>query len=186
MKKIVILFICIFYFQGSAVIASEKHAVKKESKEHSEEAGHDDHENGEDGEHDDHEAHGDGKEEEGHEEASSAVGPGKGITEKSKEGMKLSPQALKVMEIQTGPISGKSMEINQKALVEIKNEKAIYRVRNSWIKRVPVKVLKKYGDKVLIEISNFQSGDLLVTSGVGFVRTAELVAEEGAASGHSH
>ena len=78
------------------------------------------------------------------------------------------------------------MEINQKTLVEIKNDKAIYRVRNSWIKRVPVKVLKKNGDKILIEISNFQSGDLLVTSGVGFVRTAELVAEEGAATGHSH
>ena len=189
MKKLICVLVMFSLFQSASLNASEKHSEMESSHKHGEEesvekhddeASHDDHE-GEEEPHDESEG-------EGHEEAeeSSVVGPGKGITEKSKEGMKLSPQALKVMEIQMGPITGKTMEINQKTLVEIKNDKAIYRVRNSWIKRVPVKVLKKNGDKILIEISNFQSGDLLVTSGVGFVRTAELVAEEGAATGHSH
>lgn len=183
MKKIIVLLTCLLYLGIPFSFASEKHAHDERTEEHSEEEGHGDHEDEEDGE--GHAGHDQGKEGE-HEEESSAVGPGKGITEKGKAGIKLSAKAWKVMEIQTGPISGKIMEISRKSLVEIKSEKAIYRVRGEWIKKISVKVLKKNGDKILIEISNHQPGDLLVTSGVGFVRTAELVAEEGAASGHSH
>lgn len=181
--------------ESHAKNTNEKHADEGEHSDHEGEEDHEhkegeeshaDHEEGE--EHDDHgeegegHAHGDEEEEEG----SSVVGPDKGILEKGKEGFKLAPEAMKTFELKTEDIRAKVTEIIRPALVEIKNDKFIYRLRDGWIKKVSVKVLKKDNLKVTVDISQFKDGDQIITNGVGFVRTAELVAEEGVAHGHSH
>lgn len=206
MKKLIL--VLIITLQALSLQASKGHLDEKPDHDHEESSeaekdSHDDHSedkkkgdekddgHGHADEGDGHADEGDGHADEGEghgdeEEESSAVGPNKGITEKSKEGIKLSAAAWKLMGVDTSKISSKIIEINYEALVEIKSEKSIYRIRNSWIKKSPIKVLKKTGDKLLIEIEDFREGDLLVISGIGFIRTAELVAEQGAASGHSH
>ncbi len=200
MKKLIL--VLIITLQGFSLQASKGHLDEKPGHDHEESSeeekdSHDDHSDDEKKGEQKEDEHGHADEGEGHadegeghgdeeEEESSAVGPNKGITEKSKEGIKLSASAWKLMGVETSKISSKVIEISYEALVEIKNEKSIYRIRNSWIKKAPIKVLKKNGDKLLIEIIDFREGDLLVISGVGFIRTAEIVAEQGAASGHSH
>jgi len=179
MKKLLIL-VALVFSVSKLSFAEEKHddhahdeKEHKESDEHGEE-GHDDH-----GE----EEHGD--EHEGEEE-NSAVGPDKGILEKSENGFKLSPEAIKSFELKTQKFVNNQAQFPRPTLVEVKEEKFVYRMRDGWIKKIPVKVLKK--DKVLVtlELSQFKNGDEIIVSGTGFVRVSELVAEEGMAEGHAH
>ena len=124
-------------------------------------------------------------EENGHEEENSAIGPGKGITEKTENGFKLSEKAIQNFNIKTSPISSKTLEVDRTSLVEIKDQKFIYRIRDGWIKKVSVRVVSKTKLKLVLELSEFNPTDLIITSGNGFVRTAEIITEEGMA-GHSH
>lgn len=167
---------------------SEPHTNEEEHSDHAETGEHSEHSDHEDaGEHDDHDEDSESSvHDEDEEEGSSVVGPDKGILEKGKEGFKLAPEAMKTFELKIENIKSKITEIARPALVEIKNDKFIYRVREGWIKKVSVKVLRKSNSKVTIDISQFKDGDLIITTGVGFVRTAELVAEEGVSHGHSH
>lgn len=100
------------------------------------------------------------------------IGPAKGITAKGKNGFTLSPEAWSSFEIKTLPLA-EGATIPPAAVVHIKDGKYYYRVREGWIKRVPL------GMKPA-------KGDLLIVAGTGFVRTAELVTEEGVSHGHSH
>jgi multidrug efflux pump subunit AcrA (membrane-fusion protein) len=59
-------------------------------------------------------------------------------------------------------------------------------MRDQWYKRVPVKVLSKKNGRVSIELGEQLAGDQIVTQGIGFLRGAELVTEEGVSHGHSH
>ncbi len=182
--------------ESHAKNTKEKHTDEEEHSDHEGEEDHEhkegeeshaDHEEGE--EHDDHgeeEGEGHAHGEEAEEEGSSVVGPDKGILEKGKDGFKLAPEAMKTFELKTENIRSKVTEIIRPALVEIKNDKFIYRLRDGWIKKVPVKVLRKDNAKITVDISQFKDGDQIIINGVGFVRTAELVAEEGVAHGHSH
>lgn len=142
-------------------------------------------------EHNEHDNHGDHDEKDepgGHEEeeGSSAVGPDKGILEKSENGFKLSPEAIQAFELKMQNASNNRLEFPRVTLVEIKDDKFVYRIRDSWIKKVSVKVIKKNKDTVILELSQFQKGDKIIVGGTGFVRVSELVAEEGVSHGHSH
>lgn len=180
-----------FLFTGLASLssfASEDHDHEKDHQHTEQESEkHDDHDEPtkEDHPHDEEEKDHDHKEE-AHEEKSSAVGADKGILEKNSEGFKLAPEAIASFGLEMRTLGSSVFEIPHEALVIVKMEKAIYRVRNGWIRRVPVKVIKKQNKQITIEVSNWQSGDQLIIKGVGFVRTSELVAEEGMAAGHSH
>lgn len=159
---------------------NDKHSNQDNHKNHDDHADHSDHnekdEHG-DANHDDHEEEGEG---------SSGVGPDKGILEKSEQGFKLSPEAIKSFELKIQTVSNKSSEFPRATLVEIKDGKFVYRIRENWIKRVSVKVLKKNKDTVILELSQFQAGDKIIVGGTGFIRVSELVAEEGVSHGHSH
>ena len=181
MKFILVILFATFYSLIPAFAEKDEHGH-----EHTEgEQSHAEHEEGE--EHDDHGEEGEGQaHDEKEEEGSSVVGPDKGILEKGKEGFKLAPEAVKTFELKTESIKAKIIEIVRPALVEIKNDKYIYRIRDGWIKKVAVKVLKKDSQRATVDISQFKDGDQIITNGVGFVRTAELVAEEGVSHGHSH
>lgn len=119
-------------------------------------------------------------------EGNSAVGPDKGIIEKGENGFKLSPEAIKSFELKTQNISSGKLELPSASLVEIKDGKFVYRIRDGWIQRIPVKVIRKSKEKVSLELSQFKLGDQLIMGGTGFVRISELVVEEGIAHGHSH
>lgn len=119
-------------------------------------------------------------------EENGAIGPDKGIIAKSENGFKLSPEATKSFSLKTEPLNTKTIETSESSLVTVKDFKGIYRMRDKWFKRVPVKVLSKKNGRIYIEVSDQASGDQIVTHGVGFLRGAELVTEEGVSHGHSH
>ncbi len=155
----------------------EKHEHKPEEKdvhdhEKKDEHGHDEkdehgHEHGKD------EPEHDEKDEHGHEEEgeNSAIGPDKGILEKGKNGFKLSPEAVINFGITTAKVQNPS-QIPPAAIVKVKDEKFVYRFSESWVKK--------------LHLDDVSTGDDLIITGTGFVRTAEIVAEEGMAEGHSH
>ena len=205
MKSILAVLLLMFYLLTPAFAKKDEvhtsdsksmHSEEKEHSDHEDEAGHEhkeseeshaDHEEGE--VHDDYDEENEGQgqvHDEKEEEGSPVVGPNKGILEKGKKGFKLAPEALKTFDLKSELIKTKVIEVVRLALVEIKNDKFIYRIRDEWIKKVAVKVLKKDSQRVIVDISQFKEGDQIITNGVGFVRTAELVVEEGVSHGHSH
>lgn len=124
---------------------------------------------------------------EGHEEeGGSAVGPDKGILEKGENGFRLSPEAIESFELKMQNFSKNTLDLPRTSLVEIKDDKFVYRIRDGWIKKVSVKVIKKNKETAILELSQFKIGDQIIISGTGFVRVSELVAEEGVSHGHSH
>lgn len=168
---------------GSVAYSSGDH---KEDKHTEEEKGHDHKDEAEHKEGDEH-AHGEGEHGDEHEEeSSSAVGPDKGITEKAEAGFKLSTEAVKTMQIKSIAYSGGNITLPLKALVQIKDEKTVFRIRDGWIKRVSVQILQKHSDSLNITSKNFRDTDQIVTEGAGFLRISEIFSEEGASHGHSH
>lgn len=187
MKKLILgliltSFLILFQTEQLSADSDKKEHVKEENHDHNEKESqehknenHEDHKDGD--EHDDHEEE---------EESSSAVGPDKGILEKGENGFKLSSEATKSFELKVQNISSHTSEYPRATLVEVKSEQFIYRLRDGWIKKTAVKVIKKNKDTVILEISLIKAGDKVIVEGTGFVRVSELVAEEGVSHGHSH
>ncbi|WP_374000391.1 hypothetical protein [Bdellovibrio bacteriovorus] len=137
-----------------------------------------------DGDHHDEHGHEDGE----HEEENSSIGPDKGITTFSEaEGFKLSPEAIKNFELQT--IKLKNVEpwsIPDSAVLYSGEEINIYRMRNGFYKRIDFSIVSKSDKEMKIRTPELKPGDEVVTQGVAFLRTAEIVATGGAPEGHSH
>jgi len=144
--------------------------------EHSEDADHKDHK--EEGEHN--HAGNDEHEEEG----GAKVGIDKGITEKGEQGFKLSKEATAAFGLKFDNYFGDESEFSKSAIVYIKNGQYVYRQRDQWIKRIPVKAVKLPNSKVKILGNDLKNNDQIITSGTGFIRGAELILSEGAT--HSH
>lgn len=120
-----------------------------------------------------------------HEEASNGVGPDKGIIEKNEDdGFKFSQEAIKTIGYKTINYQTEIFEIPSKALVQVKDDKSIYRLRNGWLKRVDIQIIKKNTDSILLKATDLKSGDQIVVTEVGYLRIAEVFSEEGAE--HSH
>lgn len=143
-------------------------------KEEGQEEHHDEH--GEDKGHDDHEG----------EEESSAIGPEKGITKKGALGFQLAPEAEASFGLKFQPIGSATVMLPRTALVQVQNNDFVFRERGGWLKKIPVATVGRTNDSVKVRISDFTPGDRIVTAGTGFLRTAELVVEEGVSHGHSH
>lgn len=152
--------------------------------------GHDDHgDNKAEAKGDAHE-HGDEEHEseESGSEASSVVGPEKGITEANeKDGFKLSPEATRNFEIKTISLSADSAWlVPTTAIAFFAHEVNVYRLRKGFYKRVDFKTLSKDKNGRRIASSELRSGDTVVVAGLGFLRVAEIAAFGGAPAGHSH
>nr|WP_295903301.1 hypothetical protein [uncultured Bdellovibrio sp.] len=158
MKKILIVVFCVAIY-GWTAVASEGH----------------DHEES-------HEHGGDESEE------NASVGPDKGITSFDEhDGFKLSPEALKNFELKTVALKGAvSWEVPASAVLYSGEEVNLYRVREGFYKRIDFDTISKNGSQVKIKSKDLQAGDEVVVQGVGFLRTAEIVASGGAPEGHSH
>ena len=136
------------------------------------------------GEHSEGEGHEDSHESEG----SSVVGPDKGIlAANEKDGFKLSPEATKNFDIKTVPLSeGTSWVIPAAAISYSALEVNLYRFRNGSYKRIDFKTLSKDITSRRISSTDLKAGESIVTTGLGFLRVAEIAAFGGAPEGHSH
>lgn len=159
------------------------------SDEHGEEAGEHkgDHAKEEEGH-----AHSEG-ESEGHgdhhdEEAGGNVGPDKGIISYSKkEGFQLSPEAMKSFDVKFERIavSGQFSGVLS-ALVTSGENRSVFRFRGGSFKRVEVQVKSKSATDMRVTTSELKEGDQVAVKGAAFLRIAEIDAEGGVGSGHSH
>lgn len=119
-------------------------------------------------------------------ESSANVGPEKGITEKNEkeESIRLSSEAVKRMKLTSMEVKSLPLTIPVQALVKVKSEKYVFRVRDNWYKRIEIQIIQKTSENVVINSSDLSVGDQVVITGLGFLRTAEIFSEEGAT--HSH
>ncbi|QDK44656.1 hypothetical protein DOM22_05515 [Bdellovibrio sp. ZAP7] len=122
------------------------------------------------------------------EEEGSNVGPDKGITVADEhDGIKLSDEAEKNFELKIMTLIGNaSWEVPVSALLTSGEEINIYRVRNGFYKRIDFDLISKNATHMKISSKDLAKGDGVVTSGVGFLRTAELAASGGASEEHGH
>jgi hypothetical protein len=103
-------------------------------------------------------------------EAEIEIGPTKGVTEVAKDkSFKLSPEAIKRLEITWAPINETAIRIPKTAIVNALSESNVFRFRDGWFKSVPFKVLSK-GEQVTIQSPEIQKGDQIVRTGVGYLR----------------
>jgi hypothetical protein len=139
-----------------------------------------------------HEGHGDeshGEAGEKHEEEENeAVGPEKGIQEADEhKGFKLSPEALKNFEIKTVKLQKASpWTLPSIVVVRSGEEVNLFRLRDGFFKRIDFTQVRKLGAQLVVSSPDLQTGDEIVTSGLGLLRIAELSAFGGLAEGHSH
>lgn len=126
--------------------------------------------------------------EEGHEEESTQVGPDKGVLEASEsQGIKLSPEAEKNFDIAKSKVTNASyVQLPKSAIVTAGTEINLFRLRNGFYKRVDFNLISKNGNSILVKSTDLAAGDEVVTSGMNFIRLAEIAAFGGAAEGHSH
>lgn len=159
-----------------------KHDHEHEDKHDHGDEGHGDEQVHKEDEHEDGHGHGHGEEE------NSSVGVGKGITVADEEnGIKLSAEAIKNFELKTVKLQGGGpWTISSSAILYSGEEINIYRLRDGFYKRIDFILLSKESGSVLVKGKELAGGDEVVVHGVGFLRTAELVAFGGAPEGHSH
>lgn len=135
-----------------------------------------------------HDEHGDKENHDEHEEENSAVGPEKGITEFHPEkGLRLSPEAIKNFGITIENVvpSKIGIEIPSKALLESQAQKYVYVESSGLLRRVPIEIVKRVADTVVVNSRVLSPKDKVVTSGVPFLRAAELDVTTGGGS-HGH
>lgn len=116
------------------------------------------------------------------------VGPDKGITELSEElGFKLSPEAFKNFGLKFQKLSGKGpWSVAKGSVVRSGEEVNLFRFREGFFKRIDFKTFQKTEQTLRVGSEELQEGDQIVTSGIGFLRIAEVAATSGAEHGHSH
>ena len=135
------------------------------------ESGHDDHskeeKHEEKHEDDDHEEHTDHK-------------------EKVLDGFKLNIASTKNFEIKFIKFNSNNILVPISAIYKGLNEVNIYRFRAGLYKRIDFKTISQTKFDYLISSVDLSDGDQIVTSGVGFLRIAEIAAAGGLSDSHSH
>jgi len=171
----------IFFFilSSSLLLQAQENSPKKEEKENLS-ANHENHT------HDEREDH-ESKEGENHDEEAEnpSIGKEKGILAKGSEGFQLSPEAIKSFELRMQEINNSKQLLPLLALVKVQENQFIFRVREGWIKKIPVKIISKNKETIVVDLVSFKPGDKVVVKGASFLRVTELTSEEGP-QGHSH
>lgn len=97
-------------------------------------------------------------------------------------GFQLSPDATATFAFKTIPY--KSPALPCEAIVASKDDKTVFRVREGWIKSLPIEILSKKDGLCTIRATDLRTGDHVITTRLGFLRITEVILEEGAS--HSH
>ncbi|WP_374074666.1 hypothetical protein [Bdellovibrio bacteriovorus] len=123
-----------------------------------------------------------------HSEENNSVGPEKGITEFDEhDGFKLSAEAIKNFDLKSLRLKGAGpWEVPNSAILYSGEEINIYRLRDGFYKRIDFVVVSKSASQMKIKSADLKMDDHVVIQGIGFLRTAEIVASGGAPEGHSH
>lgn len=134
-----------------------------------------------------------GHHEKGHDEAdensseggSDNVGPDKAVLEADpKKGFRLSEAAAQRIGVKLAKVTSVPAKVPPQAIVRIKDEIGVYRVRDGWFKLVHGEVEgsvfrpEKEGD--------LRVDDQIAVSGIGLLRIAELDAFSSGEEGHGH
>lgn len=123
-----------------------------------------------------------------HSEENSSVGADKGITAFDEhDGFKLSAEAVKNFDLKSLLLKGAGpWEVPNSATLYSGEEINIYRLRDGFYKRIDFVVVTKGASQMKIKSEDLKADDHVVVQGIGFLRTAEIVASGGAPEGHSH
>lgn len=123
-----------------------------------------------------------------HSEENNSVGPAKGITTFDEhDGFKLSVEAIKNFDLKSLQLHGAGpWDIPNSATLYSGEEINIYRLRDGFYKRIDFVVVAKGASQMKIISPDLKADDYVVIQGIGFLRTAEIVASGGAPDGHSH
>jgi hypothetical protein len=134
------------------------------------------------------EEHGEHGDHESSAEENPSVGPGKGIVAVDEHlGFKLSDAAFKKFKVTTTPaIIGASMTLPKSAIFYGLQERNLFRIRKGFFKRVDFDLKSKSASQVTVLSNELEPGDLIVVTGIGFLRIAEIASTGGGAVGHSH
>ncbi len=176
-----------------------EHSEKEERGEHQEdEAGEDGHDHG----HKDEKKDAHGHEESGHEEGSSKFGPGKAILAVEDGGLRfrLSPESLSFLKIkfeniqsELTPSKGRTskqaetlLKLPRSAIAYFQSETSVYRLSNDWIEEIPIQIVRKEKDFIWVRSKKLLAEDRVATTGVHFLRTAQLEASGQGGEGHAH
>ncbi|MBS1961357.1 MAG: hypothetical protein JST04_04000 [Bdellovibrionales bacterium] len=119
-------------------------------------------------------------------EAEIEVGPDKGVIEITKDkAFKLAPEAKQTFGLKAIPYTSGPITLPNRAIVHALKESQIFRLRGDYLKIVHFKTVKQTEQSIVIESHELQSGDQVVTDGVGFLRIiAAQVGEEEEADHH--
>ena len=120
----------------------------------------------------------------GHDDGGAKVGPDKGITEKGPQGLRFSKEALATYEVTLIKPAAGIVKLRKQALVTVKELTTIFRVRDGWYKRIPVIIVSRDKELIVVKSTELLASDEVVSSPAGFLRIAEVITEEGAS--HSH
>lgn len=111
----------------------------------------------------------------------SGVGPEKAITHATvKDGLRLSDEAIKTMEIKMVPItvmSAGTVKIPSKSILHYQADSGVYRLREGWFKLIEGKILSRTSSDVIFQSKdskNLTSSDQVVTDGAQLLRLGEL------------
>lgn len=102
------------------------------------------------------------------------------------DGFKMTPASIKTFELKFVKYLGVKTLVTKDAIYKGLDEVNLYRVRDGLFKRIDFKILSKEKNSYFISSPNLKVGDEIVTSGVGFLRMAEIAASGGLESSHSH
>ncbi|UYL07365.1 hypothetical protein B9G69_009935 [Bdellovibrio sp. SKB1291214] len=103
------------------------------------------------------------------------------------EGFKLSAEAVKNFGITTlRLVKSGPWTVPTSAVLYSAEEVNLYRLRNGFFKRIDFTTEKRSPAELLVRSKDLKDHDEVVVQGVGFLRTAELMATGGAPEGHSH
>ncbi len=138
---------------------------------------------------DNHDEHGEHAEHAEEEHGATRFGPHKAITAANKkDGIKLSPSALKTLGIESFTLRGNTnrQTLPLKAVVFFQDELGVYRMKDGWFKLIEVSLISKTSTEAIILSDILKSGDHITLNGVPLLRAAELEAWGGSGDGHGH
>lgn len=121
-------------------------------------------------------------------EESDRFGPGKGVlAANERDGLRLGAEAAKNFAIVAKELAGPGpWRVPRAAVLSALEETNLYRLRDSFYKRIDFTELSREGSEILVKSEALRPGDAIVVSGVGFLRLAELNALGAEPAGHAH
>lgn len=108
-------------------------------------------------------------------EESVRVGPGKAVESVTKDGgFKLSPKAMKTIEVQLQSVAGPIFIIPADAIVFYGVKVGVYRQRDGIFHLVPVQIQKKSADSYTVHSADVLAKDQIAIKGVALLRVSEM------------